>query len=222
MRKLFLLGSSVAVVLAIHGCSSCHSEVQVTTAPPPPASSSAVVEAPPPPEPVAVRNASIEGTRIKIPHELEFAVSKATFDDTKDPNKEILGTLLEFLTKNTHVTKIRIEGHTDNTGKPDTNMTLSQQRADAVAKWLTDHGIAADRIKTQGFGDTKPEVANDTPEHKQQNRRTEFHVDEIDGKPRVPHHRQGAGGAVGPATSGSAAGSAAPPPAASGSAAKPH
>ena len=206
MRKLFLLGSSVAVVFAIHGCSSCHSEVQVTTAPPPPASSSAA-EAPPPPEPVAVRNAQIEGTRIRIPHELEFGVNKATFDDQKDPNKEILGTLLEFLTKNTHVTKIRIEGHTDNSGKPDQNMQLSQQRADAVAKWLTDHGIAADRIKTQGFGDTKPEVANDTPEHKQQNRRTEFHVDEIDGNPHVPHHRHGDAGA---APSASAAGSAAP------------
>jgi outer membrane protein OmpA-like peptidoglycan-associated protein len=213
MRKLFLLGSSVAVVLAIHGCSSCHSEVQVSTAPPPPASSSAaVVEAPPPPEPVPVRNAQIEGTRIRIPHELEFGVNKSTFDDSKDPNKEILATLLEFLTKNTHVTKIRIEGHTDNSGKPDTNLTLSQARADAVAKWLTDHGIVADRIRTKGFGDTKPEVANDTPEHKQQNRRTEFHVEEIDGKPHVPHHRQGAGGAAGaPSASAAGSASAAPP-----------
>jgi len=213
MRKLFLLGSSIAVIFAIHGCSSCHSEVQVSTAPPPPASSSAAVEAPPPPEPVAVRNAQIEGTRIRIPRELEFGVNKSTIDDQKDPNKEILGTLLEFLTKNTHVTKIRIEGHTDNTGKPDQNMTLSQQRADAVAKWLTDHGIAADRIKTQGFGDSKPEVANDTPEHKQQNRRTEFHVDEIDGKPHVPRHRHH--GDAGAAAMGSGA------PAASGSAAPP-
>jgi outer membrane protein OmpA-like peptidoglycan-associated protein len=204
MRKLLLLGSSIAVVFAIHGCSSCHSEVQVTTAPPPPASSSAVVEAPPPPEPVAVRNAQIEGTRIHIPHELDFASGKSTFDDSKDPNKEILATLLEFLTKNTHVTKIRIEGHTDNTGKPDSNMTLSQQRADAVAKWLTDHGIVADRITTKGFGDTKPEVTNDTPAHKQQNRRTEFHVEEIDGKPHVPHQRQG-GGTAATATSSSAA-----------------
>jgi outer membrane protein OmpA-like peptidoglycan-associated protein len=209
MRKLFLLGSSVAVVLAIHGCSSCHSEVQVTTAPPPPASSSAA-EAPPPPEPVAVRNAQIEGTRIRIPKELEFGVNKSTIDDQNATNKEILGTLLEFLTKNTHVTKIRIEGHTDNSGKPDANMTLSQQRADVVAKWLTDHGIVADRIKTQGFGDSKPEVPNDTAEHKQQNRRTEFHVDEIDGKPHVPRHRHQDGGA-GPATSAAPSASAAPP-----------
>ena len=202
MRKLLLLGSSVAVVFAIHGCSSCHSEVQVTTAPPPPASSAA--EAPPPPEPVAVRNAQVEGTRVRIPHELEFGVDKATFDDQKDPNKEILATLLEFMTKNTHVTKLRVEGHTDNSGKPDRNMQLSQQRADAVAKWLTDHGVAADRIKTVGMGDTKPEVANDTTEHKAQNRRTEFHVDEIDGKPHVPHHRHGDAGAA-PMGSASAA-----------------
>jgi len=159
-----------------------------------------------------VKNAQIEGTRVHIPHELEFAVDKATFDEKKDVNKEILSTLLEFLTKNTHVTKMRIEGHTDNSGKAQHNKELSQARADAVAKWLTDHGIDASRITTIGFGDTKPEVPNDSPAHKQQNRRTEFHVEEMDGKPHVPRHHGGdtSGGGGGPAPSASAAGSAAP------------
>jgi len=214
MRHILLLASSIAV-FALHGCAGCHSEVQVEAASTPSATVSvAVTTPPPPPEPVAVRNAQIEGTRIKIPHELEFAVDKATFDDQKEPNKEILGTLLEFLTKNAHVTKLRIEGHTDNTGKPQHNQELSQARADAVSKWLVDHGIDSSRVKTVGFGDTKPEVANDTAEHRQQNRRTEFHVDEIDGKPHVPHHHHdgagAGGGAGGAAPSASAASSAAP------------
>jgi outer membrane protein OmpA-like peptidoglycan-associated protein len=208
MRHFAILAAAVIGVAAIHGCSSCHSEVQVTSAPPPASSSAAVAE--PPPEPVAVRGAQIEGTRVHIPHELDFAVDKATFDENKDPNKEILATLLEFMTKNTHVTKVRIEGHTDNTGKTARNMELSQQRADAVAKWLTGHGVDASRIKTVGLGDTKPEVPNDSDAHKAQNRRTEFHVEEIDGQPHVPRHRHGMDGGA-PAPSASAASSAAPP-----------
>ena len=189
MRSIALGFAGLVGVLALHGCSGCHGQVRVVESnPPPPASSTAEAPPPPEPEPVAVRNAHIEGTRIRIPHELEFAVDKATFNDTKDPNKEILATLLEFMQKNAHVTKIRIEGHTDNTGKADHNQTLSQQRADAVAKWLTDHGVDAKRIHTVGFGDTKPEVPNDSDAHRTENRRTEFHIEEIDGKPHVPHH----------------------------------
>ncbi len=212
MRHLFIVAAALTAA-SLHACSSCGQSygwsAQGAAAPPPPASSSAPPEPPPPPEPVAVKNAQIEGTRVHIPHELEFAVDKATFDEQKPVNKEILSTLLEFLQKNTHVTKIRIEGHTDNSGKPQHNKDLSQARADAVAKWLTDHGIESGRIHTIGFGDTKPEVPNDSAAHKQQNRRTEFHVEEMDGKPHVPRHHGGDTGG-GAAPSASAAGSAAP------------
>jgi len=216
MRPL-IATSIVSVIFAVGAVVACGSaEVHTETAtPPPPASSSAAPEPPPPPvEPVVVRNVQMDGTRVRVPHELEFGSDKATIDDTKDPNKEILGTLLEFMTKNTHVTKLRIEGHTDNKGTPAHNQDLSQQRADAVAKWLVGHGIDAGRMKTIGHGDTKPEVPNDSDAHRQQNRRTEFHVEEIDGKPHVPlRHRSDATAAgsssaapsATPATSGSAA-----------------
>jgi len=206
MRYTLLLAAASLVLAAASGCSGCHAEMHTETTPPPAASPAE--SAPPPvasaeaPEPVAVRSAQVEGTRVRIPHELEFAVDKSTFDENKDPNKEILATLLEFLQKNTHVTKLRIEGHTDNTGKSEHNKDLSQQRADAVAKWLIAHGIDASRIKTVGFGDSKPEVPNDSDAHRSQNRRTEFHVDEVDGKPHVPHHRHHDGGAP-PAASAS-------------------
>ena len=84
--------------------------------------------------------------------------------------------------KNPQVVKVRIEGHTDNTGKPQHNLELSQQRADAVAKWLVDHGTDAGRIHTVGLGDTKPEVPNDSDAHRAQNRRTEFHVEQFQGR----------------------------------------
>lgn len=70
--------------------------------------------------------------------------------------------------------KVEIQGHTDNTGSRATNMRLSQQRADAVKAWLVAKGIAADRMKTMGYGPDKPIASNDTKDGRQKNRRIEF------------------------------------------------
>ena len=69
---------------------------------------------------------------------------------------------------------VDIEGHTDNKGKPESNVALSQKRADACKKYLTDHGIAAERINSAGFGDAKPIADNATEAGRAANRRTEF------------------------------------------------
>jgi outer membrane protein OmpA-like peptidoglycan-associated protein len=70
--------------------------------------------------------------------------------------------------------EVEIQGHTDNVGKHDYNITLSQSRADAVKKWLVNAGISSSRITTKGFAFDKPLATNDTPEGRQQNRRIEF------------------------------------------------
>jgi outer membrane protein OmpA-like peptidoglycan-associated protein len=72
--------------------------------------------------------------------------------------------------------RIRIDGHTDNTGKPADNMTLSNNRARSVVDYLTTKGIAKDRLTFKGFGSTKPIADNATEEGKAQNRRTELWV----------------------------------------------
>ena len=56
-------------------------------------------------------------------------------------------------------------------------MTLSKNRADAVKKWLVDKGIATDRIRTDGKGESQPKATNDTAEGKALNRRIEFVVE---------------------------------------------
>ncbi|HFA50085.1 MAG TPA: flagellar motor protein MotB [Bacteroidetes bacterium] len=71
---------------------------------------------------------------------------------------------------------IEVAGHTDNTGNTDSNQTLSQARAQAVYDYLLAHGIAADRMTSKGYGETKPVASNDTAEGRQNNRRTEFQI----------------------------------------------
>ncbi|TGD80459.1 OmpA family protein [Hymenobacter wooponensis] len=56
--------------------------------------------------------------------------------------------------------KLRVAGHTDKIGEPDKNQTLSEQRAEAVKAYLVKAGIAAERISTVGFGDTRPLYAS--------------------------------------------------------------
>lgn len=71
---------------------------------------------------------------------------------------------------------VDIDGHTDNVGTPESNLELSQKRADACRDYLVNHGIAASRIKSTGFGDTRPVADNATEEGRAKNRRTEFRI----------------------------------------------
>ncbi len=71
---------------------------------------------------------------------------------------------------------VEVGGHTDSTGNPNSNLALSQRRAVACRKYLSEHGVAADRMSAKGYGATKPITGNTTPEEKARNRRTEFLV----------------------------------------------
>ena len=71
---------------------------------------------------------------------------------------------------------ILIEGHSDATGKTETNAELSQKRADAVAKFLTQKGINADRVKSVGMGPARPIADNESAEGRATNRRVEIVV----------------------------------------------
>ena len=68
-----------------------------------------------------------------------------------------------------------LQGHTDNRGSEDWNLTLSQQRADAVRNYLVSIGIPEDRLIARGFGMTRPIDTNETEGGRANNRRTEVH-----------------------------------------------
>jgi outer membrane protein OmpA-like peptidoglycan-associated protein len=67
-----------------------------------------------------------------------------------------------------------VGGHTDNVGKPDYNLKLSDARAATVKAWLMAHGVAPQRVTSHGYGDTRPLVPNTTDENRFKNRRVEL------------------------------------------------
>ncbi len=72
--------------------------------------------------------------------------------------------------------QLRIEGHTDNMGGAPRNLLISKNRAKAVKDYLVSKGIDAKRLKSEGFGGTKPIQDNATPEGRTANRRIDFIV----------------------------------------------
>lgn len=70
--------------------------------------------------------------------------------------------------------RVELGGHTDDVGGRGYNQKLSEARVAAVKTWLTQKGIAAERLTTKGYADTVPLVANDSPENRAKNRRVEL------------------------------------------------
>ncbi len=69
--------------------------------------------------------------------------------------------------------RVKVEGFTDNTGSPASNLELSRERAESVKEALIARGVASDRIDVQGYGETLPVASNQTAAGRQQNRRVE-------------------------------------------------
>jgi OmpA-OmpF porin, OOP family len=124
--------------------------------------------------------ARVEQGQIKILERVEFENNSAKI---RPESTRILEAVLAVMTEHAEFTKLSVEGHTDNRGNANHNQDLSRRRAASVMKWLTDHGVAASRLSSKGFGMTKPIDSNDSDAGRQNNRRVEFHILEKDGQP---------------------------------------
>lgn len=76
-------------------------------------------------------------------------------------------------------TRIKVSGHTDNTGGADLNQRLSEQRADSVKQYLVSREVASGRVNSVGYGYRYPVATNSTAEGRQANRRVELELEPI-------------------------------------------
>ena len=117
-------------------------------------------------------NPSKEKSKAVVLKNVFFETGAATLKNT---SKAELDKLIILLNENPTM-KIQINGHTDNVGSPESNQTLSLNRATSVMNYLIEKGVENTRLKAKGFGEKQPIDTNDTAEGKRNNRRTEFIV----------------------------------------------
>lgn len=103
--------------------------------------------------------------------------SDATFDFGKDNlRSEALSTYAKIASvlKDYDKTVVHIVGHTDSVGTDSYNQGLSERRASAVASYLMQQGLPADRIRQEGRGEREPVASNDGDEGRRRNRRVDI------------------------------------------------
>ncbi|HVO24835.1 MAG TPA: OmpA family protein [Candidatus Margulisiibacteriota bacterium] len=127
---------------------------------------------PPPPPPVAQKPAPPVKKKIVL-RSVHFDFNKATIRQDAIP---VLNEAVNVL-KEEGTVGVICAGHTDSVGSDAYNMKLSRRRADAVRDYLVKHGIPANRIRVEGFGERKPVASNATADGRAQNRRVELNLD---------------------------------------------
>lgn len=116
-----------------------------------------------------------------------YIEGKIVFDNDspriRPESHKVLADVKAFLLAHPEVTRMRIEGHTDSIASDEYNLELSAKRSLAVAHWLVMNDIDHTRLVAVGFGEKKPIGPNERADGRQENRRTEFHVAEVNGRP---------------------------------------
>ncbi|MFK7927259.1 MAG: OmpA family protein [Myxococcota bacterium] len=115
----------------------------------------------------------IDGTKIDLRDSVYFNLGK---DSIKPVSYGLLDEVAETLVAHPELTKIRVEGHTDSRGSASSNLALSKRRAASVMAYLVGKGVSADRLESEGFGETKPVKQGNNEAAWSANRRVDFFV----------------------------------------------
>jgi outer membrane protein OmpA-like peptidoglycan-associated protein len=120
--------------------------------------------------PTAVR---VTAGEIVILQQVQFDTAKATIKAASDG---LLTEVAEVLNQHPELTRIQVQGHTDNVGFAKFNKTLSHKRAEAVMAALVKRGVAESRLAAEGFGQEAPIADNKSADGRQKNRRVQFKI----------------------------------------------
>lgn len=121
----------------------------------------------------------VTGDRIEILERVYFETAK---DVIQPKSYNVLEQVASVMASRQDIKRLRVEGHTDDRGKDDYNLDLSQRRAAAVRQFLIDKGVDADRLVARGYGESHPIGDNKTSSGRDINRRVEFHIISIEDK----------------------------------------
>lgn len=99
---------------------------------------------------------------------MKFGLSKATLSPEAQARLDALAEKLKAENRNVYV---EVQGHTDATGSKEANYRLGEQRAEAVRRYLNQHGVPLNRISTISYGPDAPAAPNTNREGRQSNRR---------------------------------------------------
>ena len=116
-------------------------------------------------------------TEITMKQQIQFATDSAVI---LPESLQLMTEIADAMIRTPRIKRVEIQGHTDNTGTADHNKILSEQRAESVRTWLTQHGVDPGRLVARGFGQEKPLVPNVTTGNKARNRRVQFIILEQD------------------------------------------
>ncbi len=116
----------------------------------------------------------IAPTEIKVLESVHFATGKAKI---RSRSNKLLDNLAQVLNAHPEITRVSIEGHTDDHGNESRNKKLSQRRAQAVVDYLAVRGVATNRLQAIGHGEDSPIADNSTSSGRSQNRRVEFQIE---------------------------------------------
>ncbi len=116
-----------------------------------------------------------DALKIGVASDASFAVDSATLaPEAQTTFNKIAGVLKDY-----EKTAIHVVGHTDSSGSDQYNQKLSQQRAEAVAGFLTSRGVNSQRTLAWGRGESQPIASNDTAESRAANRRVDIVIKPI-------------------------------------------
>ncbi len=113
----------------------------------------------------------VEEGRLTILENIRFETNS---DRIAPESRGILDQIVLTMRAHEEIRRVRIEGHTDSTGSRDHNVRLSRRRAEAVRRYLVQHGIGGGRVEAEGYGPDRPIESNDSESGRSRNRRVEF------------------------------------------------
>jgi OmpA-OmpF porin, OOP family len=125
---------------------------------------------------------AVTATEITIKQQIQFALDSAII---LPESFGLLTEIADSIIRHPELRRVEVQGHTDSSGTPDHNRTLSEQRAEAVRVWLLEHGVPYDRLVAKGYGQDKPLVPNVTAQMRARNRRVQFIIQEKDANARA-------------------------------------